>query len=260
MIDYDGVTKRYGDGVESVLALDDINISIEEGEFVSVIGPSGCGKSTALHITAGLVDPTEGAVKVRDEDVLSPAFERTQVGLVFQTAILLEWKTILQNVMLPVEIMEANGVLDRPKSYYEDKARELLDTVGLGDFLNSYPDELSGGMQQRASICRCLIYDPSILLMDEPFGALDEFTRDALNDELLSIWEETNKTVVFVTHNISEAVYLSDRVVVLSSRPGTIQGDIKIDLERPREPDMKTTVAFNEYVEQVSNVLGEGAN
>jgi NitT/TauT family transport system ATP-binding protein len=260
MIEYNGVTKRYDSGEESVVALKDVNMNIEDGEFVSVIGPSGCGKSTALHITAGLVDATDGTVTIDEKNVQAPDFERTEVGLVFQKPILLEWKTILENVLLPIDIMHKNGVLDEPKEYYEEKAKELLDTVGLGDFLQAYPEELSGGMQQRASICRCLVYDPSILLMDEPFGALDEFTRDSLNDELLSIWKETNKTVMFVTHNIAEAVYLSDRVIVLSSRPGQIQGDIEIDLDRPRDSDLKTTVKFNEYVEEVSNILGEGAN
>jgi NitT/TauT family transport system ATP-binding protein len=259
IITYDGITKRYGTGDESVLALDDIDFSVDDGEFVSVVGPSGCGKSTALHITAGLVDPTDGTVQVRGQDVQSPAFERSEIGLVFQKPILLEWRTVLKNVMLPVEIMHDNGVLENDPEHYRDRAVELLNTVGLGDFIDSYPNELSGGMQQRVSICRCLVFDPSILLMDEPFGALDEFTRDTLNDELLDIWNETNKTILFVTHNIEEAIYLADRVIVLSSRPGTIQGDIEIDLDRPRDPDMKTEAEFNEYVAEVSETLGNVA-
>jgi NitT/TauT family transport system ATP-binding protein len=259
MITYDGITKCYGTGNESVLALEDITFSVDDGEFVSIVGPSGCGKSTALHITAGLVDPTKGTFRIRGRDVRSAGFERSEIGLVFQKPILLDWRTVLKNVMLPVEIMHENGVLENDLEHYRERAINLLKTVGLVDFLDSYPNELSGGMQQRVSICRCLVFDPSILLMDEPFGALDEFTRDSLNDELLNIWSETNKTIMFVTHNIEEAIYLADRVIVLSSRPGTIQGDVEIDLERPRSPDMKTESEFNEHVAEVSETLGNVA-
>ena len=251
IVDYNGVSKIYGEGTEKVVALEDIDLEINEGEFVSFVGPSGCGKTTLLHLTSGLLLPTEGSVVVDGMDVSTDDHEKHKVGLVFQEPVLLEWRTVLKNVLLPVEIMKENGVLDRDMDFYRERAQELLEMVGIGGFADSYPNELSGGMQQRASICRSLIYDPPILLMDEPFGALDAFTRDRLNVELLNIWKETEKTVLFVTHNLEEAAFLSDRIVVLSSRPGEIRDVIDVPLDRPRDENTKTDDEYHEITSQL---------
>lgn len=227
---------------EPTHALSDIDLKVRRGEFISVVGPSGCGKTTLLKILAGLIPRTGGTVRVAGRDVDGPLPE---VGMVFQAATLLPWRTILQNVMVPVEIQR----LDRDA--YRERAGQLLEMVGLSGFEDKYPDELSGGMQQRAGICRALVHDPAVLLMDEPFGALDAMTREYMNVELLRIWRESGKTVVLVTHSIPEAVFLSDRVVVLSPRPGRIAEVIDIDIERPRDLGVMASDRAGVYVERI---------
>ncbi|MFB6254250.1 MAG: ABC transporter ATP-binding protein [Halobacteriaceae archaeon] len=244
IVSYSDIRKEY----EDVVAIKDINLDVEEGEFVTFVGPSGCGKTTLLHLTAGLLEPTQGTVTVDGTDVRSDQHKRHKLGLVFQEPVLLEWRTVLKNVMLPIEILRENDVLTEDKETYQERARDLIELVGLEGFEESYPQELSGGMQQRVAICRSLVYDPPVLLMDEPFGSLDAFTREHLNEELLRIWRETEKTVLFVTHNLEEAVFLSDKVVVLSSRPGQIMEIIDVDLERPRTDETRTMESYHDLV------------
>ena len=249
MISFTGVNKVYGAGEpaeESVTALKDINLDIERGEFVSVVGPSGCGKTTLLHMTAGILDATEGSVEINGVDVRSPQHERKEVGLVFQHPVALEWRTVRKNILLPVQILKENGAIDEEMEHYRNRADDLISLVGLEGFGDSYPNELSGGMQQRVTISQSLIYNPSVLLMDEPFGSLDAMTKDELNLELLRIWRETEKTIMFITHDLDEAIFLSDRVVVLSPRPGEVADVIDIDLERPRNDETRGTERFLE--------------
>lgn len=224
---------------QPVAALRGINVTIAQGEFVSLVGPSGCGKTTLLKLLAGLVPRSGGSVTLAGEEVEG---SRRDIGMVFQAPTLLPWRTILDNVMLPVEVQH----LDRAS--YRQRAYELLTMVGLQGFEERYPHELSGGMQQRAGICRALVHDPDVLLMDEPFGALDAMTREYMNLELLRIWGQAHKTVVLVTHSIAEAVFLSDRVVVMSPRPGRVVDVVDIECERPRELGMMHSEAFGEYV------------
>ncbi|MDT9593594.1 ABC transporter ATP-binding protein [Nocardioides zeae] len=223
-------------------ALSDIDLNVRRGEFVSVVGPSGCGKTTLLKILAGLIKRTSGEVSIAGRQVDRPIPE---VGMVFQAATLLPWRSILDNVMVPAEIQK----LDKKKA--RKRADELLEMVGLGEFQDKYPAELSGGMQQRAGICRALVHDPAVILMDEPFGALDAMTREYMNLELLRIWKENAATIVLVTHSIPEAVFLSDRVVVMSPRPGRIAEILDIDLPRPRELRMMSSDAAGVYVERI---------
>ncbi|MEZ2126635.1 MULTISPECIES: ABC transporter ATP-binding protein [unclassified Sinorhizobium] len=243
----EGVNKKYAtrDG-EVVVALDDLSIDARHGEFISIVGPSGCGKSTLMMMVAGLAKPTSGQITVDGVEVTKP---QTQLGIVFQEANLLEWRTILQNLMLQAEIRG----LDRNR--YTERAKELLDRVGLGAFANRMPFELSGGMQQRASICRAVLHDPPLLLMDEPFGALDAMTRDDLNLELQDIWMSSPKTVLFVTHSISEAVFLSDRVIVMSPRPGRVAAQLDINLPRPRDLSIRETPEFGRYTSKIRDIF-----
>ena len=252
-ISFSDVDKIYGTGPteETVVALQDIDLDVEDGEFVSVVGPSGCGKTTLLHLAAGILEPTNGTVEVNGVDINSVDHDRSDVGLVFQHPVALEWRTVKKNVMLPVQILKRNGAIDESMDYYRDRADELLELVGLDGFEDAYPNELSGGMQQRVTISQALIYDPSVLLMDEPFGSLDAMTKDELNLELLRIWEETEKTVLFITHDLNEAVFLSDRVVVLSPRPGEIVDEIEIDLPRPRTDETRGSDRFVELSTEV---------
>nr|BFE56558.1 ABC transporter ATP-binding protein [Dactylosporangium thailandense] len=223
-------------------ALSDVSFAARRGEFVSIVGPSGCGKTTLLKILAGLIPYTDGETKIAGNRVSGPD---KGVGMVFQAATLLPWRTILENVMVPVEIQK----LDRKS--HEVRARALLELVGLDGFENKYPGELSGGMQQRAGICRALVHDPAVLLLDEPFGALDAMTREYMNLELLRIWQESRKTAILVTHSIPEAVFLSDRVIVMTPRPGRIAEVIDIDLPRPRELRMMASDDAGVYVERI---------
>jgi NitT/TauT family transport system ATP-binding protein len=211
---------------ENLVALTDTTLAIRDAEFVSVVGPSGCGKTTLMKIVAGLVAPTGGEVRVSGTPVLGP---RPDVGVVFQQPLLLPWLRVMSNVLLPV------AVQGRSKRRYRERAVELLELAGLEEFHRHYPFELSGGMQQRVAIVRALIHEPSLLLMDEPFGALDALTREAMGLELERIWEADRKTVLFITHSISEAVFLSDRVAVMTARPGRIEAIVDVQLPRPRD-------------------------
>lgn len=249
LITFDGADKIYGHDAateESVTALKDVDLDIERGEFVSVVGPSGCGKTTLLHMAAGILESTNGSVEINGVSVQSDEHRRNEVGLVFQHPVSLEWRTVRKNVLLPVQIMKENGEIEGDMDHYRDRSDELISLVGLEGFEDSYPNELSGGMQQRVTLTQALIYDPSVLLMDEPFGSLDAMTKDELNLELLRIWNETEKTILFITHDLDEAVFLSDRVIVLSPRPGQIVDDIEIDLERPRTEETRGTERFVE--------------
>jgi NitT/TauT family transport system ATP-binding protein len=237
-----------------VEALRDISLSIAHGEFLSLVGPSGCGKSTLLRIIAGLRPATSGVVSVNGVEVAGPIAE---VGMVFQAPVLLKWRTIIDNVLLPAELAGF------PVGGYRQRAQELLRLVGLGDFADKRPSELSGGMQQRVSICRALLLDPPLLLMDEPFGALDALTRDEMNFELLRIWGESagrgrRKTIVFVTHSIQEAIILSDRIVVLSRRPGRIVATRDIDLPRPRSIETRAREELGVLSLEIYRALDKG--
>jgi len=229
-------------GREPIEAIADISLEISEGEFITIVGPSGCGKSTLLKILGGLLRKSRGEVLVRGEPVDGP---RRDIGMVFQNSVLLPWRTVFKNVMLPVEVLGLE-----PRQYIT-RARELLEMVGLSEFHDKYPRELSGGMQQRVSIARALIHDPSVLLMDEPFGALDAMTREHMNLELQRIWTESRKTILFITHSIPEAVFLGDRVVVLSERPAQVVEILEVKLPRPRDLDMLATEAFGGYAHRV---------
>jgi NitT/TauT family transport system ATP-binding protein len=232
----DRVRKIYASGLE---AIREVSFEVGPGEFVSVLGPSGCGKSTLLMMTAGLLDPSGGQIRIRGTPVAGP---RREVGVVFQSPVLLPWRSVLDNVLLPVEMLRL------PRQAYHARARELLAMVKIEDFAGKLPRELSGGMRQRASICRALIHDPAILLMDEPFSALDALTRDQMGLELLRIWERHKKTVVFVTHSIREAVFLSDRVLVMAQRPATITLELDVKLPRPRRLEVEETEEFSRLV------------
>jgi NitT/TauT family transport system ATP-binding protein len=223
---------------DTTVALDDVSLAIAADEFVTVVGPSGCGKSTLLKLIAGIVEPTRGRVVVRGRPRAGP---RRDIGMVFQSPVLMPWRSVLDNVLFPVEMLRL------PVREYRAEAQRLLDLVGLSGFERSYPRELSGGMQQRVSICRALIYDPQLLLMDEPFGALDALTREEIGLQLLRVWQERRKTVVFVTHSIPEAVLLADRVVVLAARPGRVVRTIEVKLPRPRTLEMETWAEFGGY-------------
>lgn len=250
MVEIEHVNKFFGEGQNGTLALQDISLTIEQGEFVSVVGPSGCGKSTLLRIIADLVEPSSGKVQVMGKSPHDARLNR-DYGFVFQAPTLLEWRTVLKNVELPLEVMYG------AKSEWKARAVEMLAMVGLKDFHHHYPWQLSGGMQQRASIARALAFDPSLLLMDEPFGALDEFTRERMNLELLRIWEQTHKTLIFVTHSIAEAVFLSSRIVVMTPRPGKIASVIPIDLPYPRTFETRENPRFFELVTVVRETLKE---
>ncbi|MGB3500651.1 MAG: ABC transporter ATP-binding protein [Mesorhizobium sp.] len=245
LISVEHLTKQYG-GPRGVTALDDISLTVADGEFVSIVGPSGCGKSTLLKIMAGLLRHTKGRISLAGVPIRDPS---TDVGVVFQAPVLLPWKTILENVLFPMEIRTG-----KPKQY-RDRAMELLDMAGLKGFDGRYPHELSGGMQQRAAIVRALVQDPKLLLMDEPFGALDAMTREQMNMELLRIWSKYKKTVVFVTHSIPESVLLSDKVVAMTPRPGRIAEIIPIDLPRPRDLSVINTEAFGAYATRIRKLL-----
>ena len=232
----DRVRKVYASGLE---AIRDVSFTVRPGEFVSVLGPSGCGKSTLLMMVAGLLPPSGGDIRVDGVPVRGP---RREIGVVFQAPVLLPWRTVLDNVLLPIEMLQLS------RRAYIERARELLAMVKIDDFAEKLPRELSGGMRQRVSICRALIHDPAILLMDEPFSALDAITRDQMGQELLRIWEHHRKTVVFVTHSIREAVFLSDRVVVMGQRPATVTQELEVALPRPRRLDIEETDDFNRHV------------
>ncbi len=251
VIAVNSVNKVFNAGTEEqVVALQNINLNIHSGEFVSLIGPSGCGKSTLLRLIADLTAPSDGELKINNKTPLQARMDR-DYGMVFQAATLYDWRSVIKNVQLPLEIMGF------PRHARNVRAQEMLELVELGKFANHYPWQLSGGMQQRVAIARALAFEPSLLLMDEPFGALDEFTRERMNLELLRIWEQTKITVVFVTHSISEAVFLSNRVVVMSPRPGRITDVINIDLPYPRNFETRELPRFFQLVTEVREHLRE---
>ena len=243
-----GLSMVYQSRAGETVALQDATLSVGAGEFVSLIGPSGCGKTTLLRLIADLIQPTSGELSVTGKTPKA-AREAREYGYVFQAPVLYDWRTVLKNVMLPLEIMRF------PRAEQHERATRLLELVGLGDFHHRYPHQLSGGMQQRVSIARALAFDPKLLLMDEPFGALDEITREALNDELLRVWQETHKTVVFVTHSIPEAVFLSSRIVVMTPRPGKIEAVIDVDLPYPRTDEVRESRRFFELTTRVREAL-----
>ena len=253
IISIQNLTKRFqGSDSGSVLALDNINLDIQKGEFISLIGPSGCGKSTLLRVIADLIQPSSGTVTVNGKPAPQARKDR-DYGMVFQNATLYDWRSILRNVELPLEIM------NYPKPERNRRAREMLKLVELSEFEDKYPWQLSGGMQQRVSIARALSFEPQILLMDEPFGALDEMTRERMNNELLRIWKTIDgMTVIFVTHSIAEAVYLSTKVVVLSPRPGRLSEIIDIPLPQPRSSDTREMEEFFHLSTRVRNALRFG--
>ena len=243
-----GLRKSYRKGDQQFLAISEVTFDVAAGELVALVGPSGCGKTTLLKILAGLQDYDSGEARIGSGS--NPFDPSRDIGMVFQQALLLKWRRILENVLLPAEI------LGLPMAESCDRARELLAMVGLSGFEDKYPYELSGGMQQRAAIARALIHDPKLILMDEPFGALDALTREKMNLELLNIWKKSGKTIVFVTHGIAEAVFLGTRVVVLTAGPARMADNIKIDLPESRALDLKTTEAFGEYSRRIYHLLG----
>jgi len=243
------VSKTYASN--SVVALDDVSLTLNKGSFTSVIGSSGCGKSTLLKIMAGLIPPTKGRVVLQGRPVTGP---RRDIGMMFQQATLFPWKTAVENIVLPIEIRDGKAAAKKAMG----KAKELLKVVGLEGFDSVYPNELSGGMAQRASICRMLITEPAVLLLDEPFSALDELSRNMMNMELQRICREQDATAFLVTHSIQEAVILSDEIVVMKPRPGRIAEVVAVDLPRPRTLDMMTTPKFGSIVDHIRGMLDKG--
>lgn len=243
-IEFEHVSMRYQTDATEVLALEDVSVHIQKGEFVSLLGPSGCGKTTLLRIMADLIQPTSGEVKIAGETAREARLAQ-KYGIVFQSPVLYDWRKVKQNISLPLEMMSMN------KTEKEKRIHNLLELVGLEKFKDKYPWQLSGGMQQRVAIARALAMEPEILLMDEPFSALDEFSRERLNEELLSIWSKFGNTVVFVTHSISEAIFLSDRVFVLSPHPGRLSAIVEIDLPRPRTKEMRNSPEFYQLISDI---------
>jgi NitT/TauT family transport system ATP-binding protein len=247
VIELRGVTKVYRTRRgETVEALADVTLEVRAQEFVSLVGPSGCGKSTLLKLVSGLTPATRGAVVIDGRPVREPF---PDVGFVFQSAVLLPWRTVLDNVLFSIEM------LGQPRESYRSRALALIELAGLAGFERKYPRELSGGMQQRVALCRALVHDPSLLLMDEPFGALDAMTREEMGLELLRVWDERPKTILFVTHSIPEAILLADRVVVMSARPGRVARVLDIALPRPRRVEMEFDPLFKRYSEEIRALI-----
>lgn len=252
-IQIDHVSMAYRDKKgNEVQALSDINLHIEKGDFVSLLGPSGCGKTTLLRLVADLIQPTQGSILI-DGETPRQVRDQQKFGIVFQSPVLFDWRTVRRNVELPLEV---KGL---PAGERRKTADKMLGMVGLTDFAEKYPDQLSGGMQQRVNIARAFACGPELLLMDEPFSALDEFTKESMQEFTLDIWDETQKTVLFVTHNIVEAVYLSNRICVLSPHPGRLSAVIEDDLPRPRPPRIKQTQRFNDLVTKVRESFEGGS-
>jgi NitT/TauT family transport system ATP-binding protein len=249
-IQMSALTKRYGEGEGSVLALSNISYSIRRGSFVSVVGPSGCGKTTLLRIVAGLAKHTSGTVTIDGQPIQGT---RRDVGVVFQGSVLLPWRSVLENVLLPAEVLGLDLRAARKR------ASRLLEMVGLAGFEDKRPAQLSGGMQQRASIARALLHDPKVLLMDEPFGALDAMTREQMNLELQRIWLESGKTVIMITHSIPEAVFLGDVVLVMTPRPGRLARSIDIDLPRPRAMSTMANADFSRIADEIRTIFNHAA-
>ncbi len=243
------VSKVFGSGTQALRALVDVTFSVREGQFVTIVGPSGCGKSTLLLILAGLVPASSGRVLVDGQPVSGPSPEK--ISVMFQDAWLLPWKTAIENVEFPLALRKVPAAVRRPR------AMSLLDLVGLARSADRYPGELSGGMKQRVAIARCLVQEPRVLLMDEPFAALDEQNRTRMGNELLQIWERTGRTVVFVTHGLTEAIYLADRVFVMGVRPGRIIESFSVELPRPRSIDMIGSESFGRLRNRIWHLIGE---
>lgn len=242
-----GVKKSFVTREKTVNALAEVDLDVHPGEFISFVGPSGCGKSTLLNIVAGLLSASEGSVVVDGEPLTKP---RRDMAFMFQAAVLLPWRSVESNVLMPAEVMGLD------KEEVRTRARRILATVGLGDFLDSLPSQLSGGMQQRVALARVLTYEPKVLLMDEPFGALDEFTREAMNLELMRLARETGITILFVTHNVAEAVFLSHRVVVMSARPSRVAGVVDVPFAWPRPVEVMAQQEFTDLTFSIRNLLG----
>ena len=245
-VTFHNVSKYYGVDYNRMHAVDNVSFDAREGEFISILGPSGCGKSTMMMLASGLIPLSSGEIRIAGQKVDRPY---TDLGMVFQQDLLMEWRRVLSNVLVQAEFRGWNA------RDHEARARELLNLVGLKGFEQKYPYELSGGMRQRVSICRALVHDPSLLLMDEPFGALDALTRDQLNLDLQRIWQGNKKTVLFVTHSIAEAVFLGDRVFVMGPRPTKIVEVVDIDLERPRKLEIRETTEFTSYVKRILDLF-----
>lgn len=246
-IEIDRLSKRYETKDGPVLALDNVSFGIGKSEFISVLGPSGCGKTTLLKVLAGLEIASQGEVRMHGKPVTGP---NRRTGIVFQTPSLMQWRSALNNVLLPTEI------LGLPVDQSKNNALQLLELVGLSDFANKLPHELSGGMQQRVAIARALVHKPDILLLDEPFSALDTMTRSQLNVELLRIWNDSKTTSMLITHSIPEAVFLSDRVVVMTPRPAQVAEIVTIDLPRPRTPEMRVSSDFVRFTDRIGRIIG----
>lgn len=247
-IEINEVTKIYDPGTDDeVVALDEVDLDIEADEFITVLGPSGCGKSTLMECIAGYTEPTEGEVRVNDERVTGPDPDR---GVVFQSDRLFPWKTIAENISFGPEMRNAVD---------DGRVEDYISDMGLDGFEDSYPHELSGGMQQRAELARLLANDPDVMLMDEPFSGLDAMTKDLMQETLLDVWDNENRTVVFITHDVKEAIFLADRVVVMTARPGQVKDVIDVDLERPRDRDVITTDRFNELQRQANESIHDEA-
>jgi len=245
-IEFQDVTKVFGGGAKRMVALDHVNLEIRDGDFVSILGESGCGKTTLLRIAAGLLAASSGRVLMDGVPVTRPGRD---IGFVFQQSVLLEWRTVLENILLPIEIFKLK------LKDYREKVLDLLKMTGLSEFASHYPIQLSGGMQQRVSIARALIHAPSVLLMDEPFGALDAITREQMNVELLRIWSLSRTTALFITHDIGEAAFLSDRVVVLGSRPGRVKRIFDVDLPRPRLSEHRFDERFTRLCQDMKHAM-----
>lgn len=246
LIRFSNVSKFFGEGDRRVHAVDQVSFTAHRGEFVAILGPSGCGKSTMMMLASGLIPASAGSIEIDGRRIEGPY---TNLGIVFQQDLLMDWRRVLGNVLVQAEF---RGLRARD---FESRAIELLKLVGLADFKDKYPYELSGGMRQRVSICRALVHDPELLLMDEPFGALDAITRDQMNLDLQRIWQENRKTVLFVTHSIAEAVFLADRVLVMAPRPTRILEEITIDLPRPRDLDIREAADFAAYVHKITRLF-----
>jgi NitT/TauT family transport system ATP-binding protein len=247
-ISIDSLRKSYGSGPDAVMAVSDVSFDVAAGELVSLVGPSGCGKTTLLKIIAGLSEHDGGSLRIGSPS--HPFQPDRDIGMVFQQPVLLKWRSVLNNILLPAEIL---GLAKRES---RERALDLLDLVGLGGYGDRYPKQLSGGQQQRVSIARALVHDPKLVLMDEPFGALDALTREKMNLELLEIWERSRKTIVFVTHGISEAVLLGSRVIVLTAGPARMAANLDVDLSYPRTLEMKTHEEFGAYARRIYELLG----
>lgn len=255
-IKFEHVTKIFHTRSQDIVAVKDYSMEIQPGEFVAILGPSGCGKSTLIRMLDGIIDTTEGNIyidgqKVNHAGKKMPTKVLRKMGFIFQQPNMLPWYTVRQNVALPLDVFNLRG------KEWENRVNELLAMVGLTDYADAYPTEISGGMLQRAGVIRAMVHDPEILLMDEPYGALDELTREQMNMELLDIWTKTKKTIIFITHNIEEAVLLSDRVYVMGTHPGRLVEVVDLDLPRPRQLSMITQPEFIRYREYLESAIGE---